>query len=89
MYKFVKYVVAILSIILTLLVSMNVYADSSNELKISIGYIYNKENNTIEVTMTSNNILKDTKPTWKLSEDKLVYTKNKTCHNSPQQARKS
>ena len=75
MYKFVKYVVAILSIILTLLVSMNVYADSSNELKISIGYIYNKENNTIEVTMTSNNILKDTKPTWKLSEDKLVYTK--------------
>ena len=42
--------------------------------KISVNYVYNPDN-TITVTMTSNEILADTKPTWTLSEDRKSYSK--------------
>ena len=45
------------------------------ETKIEISYEYNKITGQVVATMTSNVELQDTKPTWKLSSDKLVYTK--------------
>ena len=44
------------------------------ETKIDVKYQYNEETNTVTVTMTSNNELKNNKTTWKLSEDKKTYT---------------
>ena len=48
-----------------------------NEIK--SGYMVNKEydekTNAVVVTVTSKKMLKDTKPTWKLSQDKMSYTK--------------
>ena len=44
-------------------------------LVINVEYIYNSGNNTITAIMHSNNELKDTKPSWELSADKLSYTK--------------
>ncbi len=43
--------------------------------KISLTYEYNKEDDSIVVTMNSNEELGDTKPTWSLSQDKKSYTK--------------
>ena len=42
---------------------------------IKLEYTYNVESDTITVTMHSNEIMADTKPTWTLSEDKLSYSK--------------
>ena len=42
---------------------------------IIIEYEYNQNENQMMVKIISNIPLKDTKPTWELSEDKLVYTK--------------
>ena len=42
---------------------------------IQLEYIYDSVNNNVTVTMKSNEILKDTKPSWTLSDDKLSYTK--------------
>ena len=38
-------------------------------------YVYNKQNNTVTAKMKSNKLLSHTKPTWNLSNDKLIYTK--------------
>ena len=43
--------------------------------QISLTYEYNKEDDSIVVTMNSNEELGDTKPTWSLSQDKRSYTK--------------
>ena len=43
--------------------------------KIAVKYTYNSTNNTITVIATSNEELKNTKPTWTLSKNKKVYTK--------------
>ena len=40
-------------------------------LKITMNYEYNKKNNTVTAIMQSNLELKNTKPTWILSEDKF------------------
>ena len=42
---------------------------------INIDYIYNSEQNTVTAKVTSNIPMKDTKSTWTLSKDKIVYTK--------------
>ena len=42
---------------------------------IEISYEYDKKTNTVTATMSSNEEMNDTKPTWKLSQDKLKYTK--------------
>lgn len=43
--------------------------------KMTIKYSYNSINNTVTVIATSNEELKNTKPTWTLSKNKKVYTK--------------
>lgn len=43
--------------------------------KIQMNYIYNEEENEVIAQMISDIELKDTKPTWKLSEDKKTYLK--------------
>ena len=43
-------------------------------LNITTDYQYNKDN-TVTVTMTSNQEFANTKPTWTLSSDKKIYTK--------------
>ncbi len=43
--------------------------------KINLTYEYNKKDDSIIVTMKSNEELEDTKPTWDLSQDKKSYTK--------------
>lgn len=45
------------------------------ENKIEINYKYNESTNQVTVTMISTVPLKDTKPSWTLSADKLSYTK--------------
>lgn len=42
---------------------------------ISTQYQYDSKTNIVNVTMKSNKVLSDTKPTWNLSKDKLTYTK--------------
>ncbi len=42
---------------------------------LKVDYQYDDVKNTVTVKITSNIELKDTKPSWTLSEDKLVYTK--------------
>ena len=42
---------------------------------IKIEYEYNEKNNTVLAKIISDIELKDTKPSWKLSEDKKTYTK--------------
>ena len=45
------------------------------KLEVGIEYEYNEDSNEVLAIMRSNVRLKDTKPTWKLSEDKKTYTK--------------
>ena len=52
-----------------------------NELKITTEFIYNEETNTVIGKVKSNNPLKDTKTSWKLSEDKLTYTNENFTEN--------
>ena len=54
---------------------LEVNIDQIKELTIKMEYDYNKLTGQVVAKMISNIELKDTKPTWKLSEDKLVYTK--------------
>ena len=49
--------------------------------EIEMEYKYNEENNTVIAIMHSNEELKDTKTTWKLSEDKLTYTNENMTSN--------
>ena len=46
-----------------------------NTLKVETEYTYNETDNTVIGKIISNNKLKDTKPTWKLDENKCIYTK--------------
>ena len=43
--------------------------------KITVSYKFDKNKNTVKVTVKSNKKFKNTKPTWKLSKDKKSYTK--------------
>ena len=43
--------------------------------EITTNYTHDKQTNLVTVTINSNTKLKDTKPTWKLSEDGYTYTK--------------
>ncbi len=70
-------VLCIISIFSIILVSNAEETQSSveNSFEVNMEYIYNEKDNTVTAIMKSNNILKDTKPTWKLSKDKLSYSK--------------
>ena len=51
------------------------------ELKLEAEFIYNKATNTVTGKVHSNNKLKDTKTSWKLSEDKYTYTNENFTEN--------
>ena len=54
---------------------VNIDVTQINGPNIEMEYVYNKQNNTVTAKMKSNKILANTKPTWNLSNDKLIYTK--------------
>ena len=54
-------------------VKLNINQIKGPEIKME--YIFNEQTNTVTAKIKSNKILEDTKPTWKLSKDKLTYTK--------------
>lgn len=56
-------------------VNINVNQIDDKGPQIITKYIYDNLTDTVTVKMISNEIMADTKPTWKLSDDKLVYTK--------------
>ena len=56
-------------------VNINVIQIDDKGPKIDVEYEYDDELNTVTVTMKSDEILKDTKPTWDLSKEKLEYSK--------------
>ena len=53
-----------------------------DNFKIEVLYEYNEETNKVTAIINSNIELEDTKPTWKLSEDKKQYTKIFTSNTS-------
>lgn len=58
-------------------VSIKVVEIDKEAPEITVEYIYNKDD-TLTAKIKSNKKLKDTKPTWELSSDGLVYTKTFT-----------
>lgn len=57
------------------IIEANIDIVDVKKLEIKTEYKLDKEKNQVTVKMNSNIFLKDTKPTWKLSEDKKTYTK--------------
>lgn len=57
-------------------VNINVNQIDDKGPQIITKYIYDNLTDTVTVKMISNEIMADTKPTWKLSDDKLTYTKS-------------
>ena len=57
-------------------INVNINVTQVRVAKITMEYEYNKTTNTVVAKMVSDIELKDTKPTWKLSDDKKVYTKS-------------
>ena len=57
------------------IIDTNIVVVDVKGLEIKTEYEYVKETNEVISKMISNVKLKDTKPTWKLSDDKKVYTK--------------
>ena len=47
--------------------------ENQSILEIRIQYTYNEKNNTVTGKLMSNNPLKDTKVSWKLSQDRKTY----------------
>ena len=82
--KYVKLIVLCIIILLSSVFYNNSNAEENNnidtnskimeELVVKTEYIYNDKDNTITGKIISNNPLKNTKISWKLSEDKLTYT---------------
>ena len=60
-------------------INVDLIDDKGPEIKME--YKYNEENNTVTAIIHSNEELKDTKTTWKLSEDKLTYTNENMTSN--------
>ena len=63
------------AIIVISIISLISYAEDNKKLVITTEYKYESDNSKVEVIMHSNNPLQHTKPTWDLSDDKLLYTK--------------
>ena len=61
-------------------VELNITQIKDTEIKVE--YSYDETTNQVTVKMFSNTVLQDTKPTWTLSEDKMVYTKIYTKNES-------
>ena len=74
-------ILILLTIILSFIVVINKVNAENIELKIETKYIYDKKTNTVIGKIISNIPLKDTKASWKLSEDGLTYTNEKFKEN--------
>ena len=59
---------------------VDIVVDQIQKTDIKIQEIYNEEENEVTIQLISNTELKNTKPTWKLSEDKKMYTKTFTSN---------
>lgn len=57
------------------IINVNIQITDVKEFKVEMKYEYNKTLNQVTAQIVSNMELANTKPTWTLSEDKLVYTK--------------
>ena len=68
-------IIAILVIIISRLIS---YAEDKKNLNIEMEYLLDKTNNTVTAIIHSNNELANTKPSWKMGEEKLSYSKSFT-----------
>ena len=55
-------------------VQINITQIDYTPAKVQVSYEYLPETNTVMATMTSDKELQNTKTTWKLSEDKKIYT---------------
>ena len=81
----IKTIIALIILAICCSIPSIVQATSIPETKISVDYKYKIDTNTVVVTMTSNNELMNNKTTWKLSEDKKVFTyefERNTIYNS-------
>ena len=72
MKKLIISIIIIALAIVSIQIPLNAATTKAN---IKVEYSYNEEKNTVTATIISDKQLKDTKPTWKLSTDKLKYTK--------------
>lgn len=52
-----------------------VYGENLDDNNVKIEKIYNQEYNTVTVNIISDKAFENTKPTWKLSDDQKIYTK--------------
>ena len=57
------------------IISVEINITQIKETVITVNYKYDEKTNKVTAIMTSNTELQDTKPSWKLSEDKKTYTK--------------
>ncbi len=79
----------VILICLILGISINAYSNATEEslieepenLEVKTQYTYNEETNTVTGKMIANHPLKNTKVSWKLSEDKLTYTNDSLTSN--------
>ena len=81
----IKAIIALIILAICCSIPSIVQATSIPKTKISVDYKYKIDTNTVVVTMTSNNELMNNKTTWKLSEDKKVFTyefERNTTYNS-------
>ena len=57
------------------IINVDVNITQVKNTEITLEYIYDEKTNKVTAQMVSNIELKDTKPTWTLSQDKKVYTR--------------
>ncbi len=75
MKRLIKVVIALILSLLFLGVNIsNATDDKMEQTIVEVSYKYKEDTNTVIATIKSNNELKNTKKTWKLSEDKKQYT---------------
>lgn len=67
-------IITITFFLISILINISIISNATNN-DINVVYEYNEEENVIIAKIVSNTELKDTKPTWNLSEDKYTYTK--------------
>lgn len=73
--KIVKLVIITLITITAFLLIPGHKVQAASKLKLDVSYSYNKKKDVVTVKVKSNNKLKDTKSSWKLSKKGYTYTK--------------
>ena len=68
------------------IINVNINISQVRIAKVTVKYLYNEKTNEVTAQIVSDIPLKDTKPTWTLSSDKLIYSKvfsNNQNYNTP------